>query len=392
MRLHPGREKPLLRRHPWVFSGAVSEVEGNPAPGDVVDVRASDGAWLARAAYSPHSQIRARVLSWIEDEEVDEGFIRDRIARSIARRQTILSRSITNAQREVFSESDELPGLIVDRYDTVRVLQLTTAWADGQRGLLADLFMGLGGCTSVYERSDAEVRTLEGLQPREGHLAGEPVQAAILIEESELRFLVDVIRGHKTGFYLDQRANRVAVAAHAAGRQVLDAFCYSGSFGIACLAAGASHVTFLDSSPSALEQVEAHLDLNALDSGRHDLLQEDVFLALRSMRDRRAQYDMIILDPPKFAATSAQAGKASRAYKDINLLALKLLRPGGLLATFSCSGGVSPALFQKILADAAQDAQVSCRIIERYGQAADHAVALNFPESSYLKGLLVQVD
>ncbi len=392
VRLHPGREKPLLRRHPWVFSGAIAEVEGAPTPGEVIDVLASDGTWLARAAYSPQSQIRARVLSWIQGEAVDDGLLRDRIVRSIGRREPMLSPSITNAQREVFSESDDLPGVIVDRYDTVRVLQLTTAWADGQRELLAELLLELGECSSVYERSDAEVRKLEGLQPREGHLAGEPIQGEILIEENGLRFKVDILHGHKTGYYLDQRANRQSVAAHAAGRQVLDAFCYSGGFGIASLAAGASHVTFLDSSSSALAHVEGNLELNALNQGKHELLQQDVFQALRAMRDRRAQFDMIILDPPKFAATSAQAGKASRAYKDINLLALKLLRPGGLLATFSCSGGISPALFQKILADAALDAQVGSRILDRYGQAADHPVALTFPESSYLKGMLIQVD
>lgn len=390
--LKSGREKPLLRKHPWIFSGAIEAVMGEPAPGDVVDVRASDRSWLACAAYSPRSQISARVLSWQEGETVDRAFIRERMIRSIERRDGILGLSQTNARREVFSESDGMPGLVVDRYGDVRVVQLTTAWADAQRYVITELLGDIGGCSTIFERSDADVRELEGLQPRVGLLWGAPLDSEILIEEAGLRIQVDIEHGHKTGYYLDQRDSRAVVSGWSVDAEVLDAFCYSGGFGLGCLAAGAKHVTFLDSSPTALALLGQNIRLNGLDRGNHGLLQDDVFKALRAMRDRRAGFDLIILDPPKFAATAAQAGKASRAYKDINLLALKLLRPGGLLATFSCSGGISAALFQKILADAALDAGVSCRIIRHFEQAADHPVQLAFPEGSYLKGMLLRVD
>lgn len=391
LHLRPGREKPLLRRHPWIFSGAIQEVIGSPAPGEVVDIKASDGSWLAYAAYSPRSKISARVLSWQEDEPIDRAFLRERLLRSIVRRENLLTFSKSNAWREVFSEADGLPGLVVDRYDDVRVLQLTTAWADGQRDLITDLLEEIGGCSTIFERSDADVRELEGLQPRVGLLWGRPLEDDVVIHEAGLRIKVDIEHGHKTGTYLDQRDNRAAVAEWSAEADVLDAFCYSGGFGLGCLAAGARHITFLDSSPAALSLVDQNLKLNGLDGGDYDLLQDDVFKALRSMRDRRAEFDLIILDPPKFAPTAAQAGRASRAYKDINLLALKLLKPGGLLATFSCSGGVPGTLFQKIVSDAALDAGVSCRIIRHFEQAADHPVDLTFPEGSYLKGLLLRV-
>ena len=268
--LRPGREKPLLRRHPWIFSGAIDAIVGEPAAGGVVDIRASDGSWLAYAAYSPQSQISARVLSWEEDKSIDQVFIRERILRSIRRRDGITNLSRTAARREVFSESDGIPGLVVDRYGDVRVIQLTTAWADGHRDLITGLLADVGGCSTIFERSDADVRELEGLQPRVGLLWGAPLEGEILIEEADLRIQVDIQHGHKTGYYLDQRDNRVAVAEWSADAEVLDAFCYSGGFGLGCLAAGAKHVTFLDSSPAALALVSQNIKLNGPTQVRRD--------------------------------------------------------------------------------------------------------------------------
>ena len=387
--LKPGREKSLKRRHPWIFSGGVARIDGNPQPGDMVEVRSADGDFLAIAACSPQSQIRARVWSWAPCD-IDAGFFAQRVKQAAGLRDALLAEGITNAVRLVHGETDGLPGMIADRYGDTVVVQLLSAGADRWREAIADALAAVPGVTRVVERSDADVRQLEGLPPRTGLLRGTPAADPIIIIEHGLRFIVDVEGGHKTGFYLDQRDNRQRLRALSAGRAVLDCFCYTGGFAISALAGGASAVTAIDSSGPALAAARANAALNK--PGDAEWLEGDVFKTLRTMRDSGRRYDLIVLDPPKFAPTAAHAEKAARAYKDINLLGFKLLNPGGTLMTYSCSGGVSPDLFQKIVAGAALDAGVDARITAWLHAAPDHPVALNFPEGEYLKGLICRVS
>lgn len=386
--LKPGREKSLLRRHPWIFSGAIARLEGtSPVPGETVEVYAADGRWLARAAYSPHSQIQGRVWTFRPDEEVDADFLRRRLRAALEARRLLPLEAQTDALRLVHAESDGLPGLIVDRYADALVVQFLSAGAEFWRETLLDLLRQETGLTAIYERSDADVRLLEGLPLRTGWVADE-AETLRTIHEHGLRFHVDLAAGHKTGFYLDQRSNRLRVRALAAGREVLDCFCYTGGFTVNALAGGARSVLSVDASADALALCQEHVRLNALPAERHAVLEGDVFHLLRRFRDEGRQFDLIVLDPPKFAPTAAQAEKAARGYKDINLLAFKLLRPNGLLFTFSCSGGVDASLFQKIVASAALDAGVDAHILETLTQAPDHPVSLHFPEGAYLKGLV----
>jgi 23S rRNA (cytosine1962-C5)-methyltransferase len=386
--LKKGREKSLKRRHPWIFSGSIEKTSGKPDAGDTVEVRDASGKPLALAAYSPSSQIRARVWSFDVAEAIDEKFFRTRLQRSISMRDQLPAARHSNALRLVHGESDGLPGLVVDRYADVLVAQFLSAGAERWREGILDALKEISGCEAIFERSDAEVRKLEGLQPRVGFARGNRSASRCPIIEYGLNFRVDAEQGQKTGFFLDQRENRQRVRALAAGREVLDGFSYTGGFAIAALAGGAGRVTALESSAPALAIASENLAANPLDAAKLEFVQADVFAHLRTLRDRGAKFDMVILDPPKFAPTAAQARNAARAYKDINLLAFKLLAPGGLLATFSCSGGVPAALFQSIVAGAALDAGVEAKIIERFGAAADHPVALEFPEGDYLKGLL----
>ena len=386
----PGREKSLLRRHPWLFSGAIARAEGNPDSGDTVAVRSGSGEFLAWAAYSPASQIRARVWSWDENEKIDSGFLQERLRRAHAARERLIPAETSDAMRLVHGESDGLPGVIVDRYGEVAVLQLLSAGAERWRAELARGVRELTGCACVYERSDADVRELEGLPVRSGVLYGELPAAGVQLREHDLSYGVDVAAGHKTGFYLDQRDNRKRIGELARDRDVLNCFCYTGGFTLNALAGGAKAVLSLDSSAGALAQARDNLARNGLDAARAEWQEADVFRHLRVLRDQGRSFDLVVLDPPKFAPTAAFAEKAARGYKDINLLALKLLRPGGLLASFSCSGGVSAELFQKILAGAALDAGAEASIVGRFGAAADHPVLLSFPEGDYLKGLLLR--
>ena len=386
--LKPGREKSLKRRHPWVFSGAVASVQGRPESGETIQVRAASGDFLAVAAYSPESQIVARVWDWNE-RAIDRPFFTERIGKALAERQAFIDEAATDAYRLLYGESDGLPGVVADRYGDTLVLQLSSAGAERWRDTIADALLDATGARRVWERSDAEVRALEGLPPATGSLRGPREPARVLVSEHGVRFEVDLERGHKTGFYLDQRENRRRLRDLARGRDVLDGFCYTGGFALNAAKGGARSVFGLDSSAEALSLAKANAQLNAL-SGI-DWVGGDVFQMLRHLRDGRRQFDLIALDPPKFAPTAAHAAKAARAYKDINLLAFKLLRAGGLLMTFSCSGGVAVDLFQKIVAGAALDAGVDAQIIERLGAGPDHPIALNFPEGEYLKGLLCRV-
>ena len=384
--LKPGREKSLLRRHPWIFSGAVARVDGEPGPGETVEVRASSGELLARAAYSPQSQIRARVWTF-GDQPVDEDLLRRRIRIAVQARAVTLDTVEFDSLRWIHAESDRLPGLIVDRYGDTLVLQSLTAGSEKWKETIAEILLAESGLKNIYERSDSDVRALEGLPPCVGALRGAPPESAV-INEHGLQFHVNMASGHKTGFYLDQRHNRQRLRKLAWERDVLDAFSYTGGFTVNALAGGARSVLALDSSGEALALARENVALNELPLARCDWLEADVFQALRKFRDEGRSFDLVVLDPPKFAPTAAQAEKAARGYKDINLLALKLLRPGGLLFTFSCSGGVDAGLFQKIVASAALDAGVDAQIVEHFSQAADHPVSLEFPEGTYLKGLL----
>ena len=385
--LKPGREKSLRHRHPWVFSGAVERVEGEPQSGETVSVVGRDGAFLARAAYSPASQIRARVWSFDARDEIDANFLRRQLTASIERRAALLHDG--DALRLVHGESDGLPGFVADRYADTVVVQMLSAGAERWRPFWGPALVELTGATTVCERSDVEVRTLEGLPPRHGALVGE-VRDRVRIHEDGIAYEVDVVKGQKTGFYLDQRDNRALAGALAHGADVLNAFCYTGGFTLSALKGDARHVTSLDTSEEALELARRNVEINGLDAGKAEWLAADVFVQLRKFRDQGRKFGLIVLDPPKFAPTEKHVPNAARAYKDINLWAMKLLAPGGHLLTFSCSGAVSPDLFQKIVAGAAADARVDLQIRRHLGAALDHPVSIHFPEGEYLKGLWLQ--
>jgi len=404
--LKPGREKSLLRRHPWVFSGAIAQVDGTPGIGETVEICNSHAGFLAWGAFSPESQIRVRVWSWNPEDVIAPEFFRSRLQAALDfRKSPVFSDQcsavsdqlqvtdhwkLDSALRLVHAESDGFPGLVIDRYEDVLVMQVLSAGPELWKETIADLLLELTTARHIYERSDVDVRHLEGLAERVGPLRGDP-STEVIITEYGLRFAVNLSRGHKTGFYLDQCQNRQRVRQIAQGKEVLDCFAYSGGFGLNALLGGAQTVTIVDASNEALSLARKNLTLNNLPAEKVEWLAADVFQQLRKFRDQARQFDLIILDPPKFAPTASQAQKASRGYKDINLLAFKLLRPGGILVAFSCSGGISADLFQKIVAGAALDAGANAKIVEHLEQSPDHPVALNFPEGAYLKGLILQV-
>lgn len=389
--LRKGRDKSLRRRHPWVFEGAIARVDGSVGPGETVDVFSAGGEWLASGAYSPGSQIRVRAWSFQEGEKICAEFIQARLRRAIEARTSLLSACNTTACRLVFSESDGIPGVIVDRYGEFAVCQFLSAGAEYWRDTVVEFLAGSSSVAGVFERSSDDARLKEGLQPREGPLSGKEPPDVIEISEGPARFLVDVRWGQKTGFYLDQRDSRAQVAGLAADTGVLNCFSYTGAFGIRALKEGASHVTNIDVSGEALALAARNAELNGLDPGLVENVDGDVFEVLRKYRDTRRSFDLVILDPPRFAASAGSVPGGARGYKDINLLGIKLVKPGGVLFTFSCSSHVQPALFQKIVADAAVDAGREAQIVRFLRQAADHPVALNFPEAAYLKGLICRV-
>ncbi|HEU4618168.1 MAG TPA: class I SAM-dependent methyltransferase [Gammaproteobacteria bacterium] len=386
-----GREKSLRRRHPWVFSGAVARVEGRAAAGETVDVVDTSGAFLARAAFSPSSQIRARVWTFDRDETVDAKFFARRLERGIATRRRLGLLAPDGACRLVFSESDGLPGLVVDRYADHLVCQFLSAGAEAWRETIVAELGRLLAPAGIYERSEGGARHKEGLASRRGSLGGEEPPPRLEYRSGALRRVVDIAQGQKTGAYLDQQWNRERVAHYAPGARVLDAFAYTGGFALACLAAGAEQATLVESSAEALRHAVEEAERNGR-AGECRMVHADVFEELRALRARGERFGLVVLDPPKFVHSAEQVRSGSRGYKDINLLAFELLEPGGILATFSCSGHVDAALFQKIVAGAAVDAGRSARILERLGQPPDHPVALEFPEGEYLKGLIVEAD
>jgi 23S rRNA (cytosine1962-C5)-methyltransferase len=392
IRLREGRERSLLRRHPWVFEGSIAR--GRADPGETVRVEDASGRFLAWGAYSPASAIRVRAWSFDEGERIDAAFFQRRVARAVALRQRMPIQS--DGMRLVHGEADGLPGLVVDRYGSTLSAQFLAAgterWKDVLAdALLADPVLAHGGCTRLYERSDASARTREGLPLATGWLRGQGA-TAVTLSEHEWRLQLDVAAGHKTGFYLDQRDNRAHFCRwvrHFGLRRVLNCFSYTGGFSVAALAGGAAQVISVDSSGPALAQLQANVALNGLDQARSAVVDADVNSYLRAQLAVGAQFDAIVLDPPKLAPTAAHADRAARAYKDINRLALMLLAPGGLLLSFSCSGGISAELFHKIVAGAAADAGVDGAILQRLESAPDHPTTLVFPEGEYLKGLAI---
>ncbi len=394
------RQKAVLRRHPWIFSGAVKTVTGNPADGDLVTVRSERGEFLARGYWNSQSSICVRLLSWDEAQPIDEAFWRERLRRAIAARQPqnrIAAQGTPAAYRLVNAENDGLPGLVVDRYGEWLVIQALTLGIEVRKAMLADLLGDLLRPAGIYERSDVDVRAKEGLALSTGSLAGSPPPETIEIDENGRHFLVDVRAGHKTGFYLDQRENREIIGdwfrwdEQAAEREVLNAFAYTGGFAVYALGGLARRVVNVDTSAEALKLARRNIALNGYVLDDDDFVEGDIFSVLRYWRDQGRHFDMIILDPPKFAHSARQVESAARGYKDINLLAFQLLRQGGVLATFSCSGAISSDLFQKIVFAAAVDARCDAQIVRWLAQASDHPVALTFPEGAYLKGLLCRV-
>ena len=385
IRLREGKERSLHRGHPWVFEGSVRS--GKADPGETVRIEDAAGGFLAWGAYSGTSQIRVRAWSFDEAERIDGAFFARRVAAAVALRARLPIAS--DALRLVHGEADGLPGLVVDRYGDTLCAQFLSAGVERWKPVLADALLQASGAKRLYERSDAGVRALEGLPVQTGWLRGEG-DTEVRITEHGWRLAVDVASGHKTGFYLDQRDNRALLGRwvrHFGLQRVLNCYCYTGGFTVAALAGGAAEVTSVDSSGPALQRLQAHVQDNGFDAIRSTVLDGDANQFLRDSLQAGGSFDAIVLDPPKFAPTVAHAERAARAYKDINRLALKLLRPGGLLLTFSCSGGIGPELFHKIVAGAAIDAGVDAAILQRLEAGCDHPTTMRFPEGEYLKGL-----
>ena len=388
--LQEGREKSLKRHHPWVFDGAVANVKGRCRSGDTVDVVAADGSWLGRGAYSPASQIRVRIWTFDQQEVIDNAFFLRRIEQAWQLRQRLMQQANTNACRLIAAESDGLPGVTIDLYNNLAVLQLLSAGADKHRSKIVWALQKLLPDVAIFERSDVDVRSKEGLEPLIQPLRGD-IPDEVEIVEHGVKILVNPHTGHKTGFYLDQRENRLAASRYAEQASVLNCFSYTGTFACYALNGGASHVTNVDVSQPALDMASRHIELNGFAPEQCSQVKGDVFEVLRNYHSQQQQFDMVILDPPKFVDSKASLKRACRGYKDINMYGIHAVKPGGILLTFSCSGLMEQSLFQKIVADAALDAGRRVQILEHLSQAPDHPVGLNYPEGYYLKGLVCVV-
>lgn len=389
--LAKGREKSLLRRHPWIFSGAIERVEGKPLSGETLDVFDKGGNWLARAAWSADSQIRGRVWTFDRDEQIDQDFFVRRLQQAQLWRNVVAARDDLTGYRLIAGESDGLPGITIDRYDNFLVLQLLSSGAEFQR---LNLMNALRECypeCNIYERSDVAVRKKEGLKQVTGLLHGEEPPKLLPIRENGVQILVDIKEGHKTGFYLDQRESRLAASRYVNGKKVLNCFCYTGAFGLFALKGNCKQVVNVDVSQPALDIARQNAELNGFDMSRAEFVRADVFKLLREYREQGEKFDVIIMDPPKFIENKGQLAGGCRGYKDINMLAMQLLNPGGTLLTYSCSGLMESGLFQKILADAALDAKREVQFVEQFTQAADHPVLSTYPEGLYLKGFACRV-
>lgn len=389
--LKHNRVKPVKLFHPWVFSGALDKIEPNISPGEIVLVVDNQKKFLSYAFYNPHSQISLRNLEWHENTEINDTWWFNKIKAAVERRKNLLQSQKTNAFRLIYSESDYLPGLIVDYYNNFLVIQILSAGMEKQKELIVKSLNELLKPVGIYERSDTGIRELDGLSKFKGNLSGTEPPNLIEIKENNLTFLIDIKRGQKTGFYLDQRDNRQIISQYTNGLNVLDCFSFSGGFAVYALKGQAKSVTRVDSSAPALLQGSENIKKNNFSLDQSPAVEDNIFLYLRKMRDAGKIFDMIILDPPKFAPTRKDVEKASRAYKDINVIALKLLPANGLLATFSCSSGITAEQFQQVIGWASVDAEKDVQIIHKLGQASDHPIRLSFPESEYLKGLLCRV-
>jgi len=382
----------IKRKHPWIFSGAIEKIEGNPSNGETVQIFTSDKKLIGNGSFSPASQIRVRVWSFDPEEKVDYDFFRKRILIANGLRKKIIDLTQTNGYRIINAESDGLPGLIIDRYSDFLVCQFLSSGTEFNKEMIVEILDEVFKPSGIFERSDVEVRTKEGLQPTKGLLKGNIPDDLIEVKENGLRFLVDIKNGHKTGFYIDQRDNRKLISEFSKGKNVLNCFSYTGGFSVYALASGADKVTQIESSSSVIELSVKNIELNNFNSSLVENITGDVFEVLRKFRDERKIFDLIILDPPKFTESTSQIQKASRGYKDINLLAIKLLNQGGVLFTFSCSGHISPELFQKIIAGAALDSGREVKVIKQLTQSSDHPISSNFPDGLYLKGLVCCVQ
>ncbi|MFZ2325204.1 MAG: class I SAM-dependent methyltransferase [Ignavibacteriaceae bacterium] len=391
IKLKKGRDKSLLRKHPWIFSGAIDSVKENANDGETVKIVSADGKLLGQGSYSSHSQITVRVLSFDPDEKIDSDFFSERINKAIQLRKNIIDLTSTNAYRIVNAESDFLPGLIIDKYNDYLVCQFLSAGAEYWKKEIVEILYSSFNPAGIFERSDVDVREKEGLHPSIGVLMGKEPPDFVEIVENENKFIVDIKEGHKTGFYIDQRYNRNLLSQFSNGKEILNCFSYTGGFSVYALKGNANKVINVDSSAEALALADKNLSLNGFDSSLYENVKDDVFKYLRRLRDADKQFDVIVLDPPKFAESVSQINKASRGYKDINLLALKLLKKNGALFTFSCSGHITQELFNKIIADAANDSGREVHIIKHLTQSADHTVSTSFPEGLYLKGLVCHV-
>jgi 23S rRNA (cytosine1962-C5)-methyltransferase len=392
VKLKKGRDKSFNRKHPWIFSGAIDSIKDINTNGETVEIFSGDGKFLGYGSYSLHSQISVRVLSFNPEDQIDKDFIQNRIETAAQFRKQIINPKTTNAYRVINAESDSLPGLVVDKYGDFLVCQFLSAGAEFWKKETIEILLNIFNPTGIFERSDVEVREKEGLQQSKGILYGKEPEELIEILENGNKFLVDINLGHKTGFYLDQRDNRKLLETFSSEGEMLNCFSYTGGFSVYAIKAGASKVVNLDSSLEALSLAETNLTLNGIAPSKYENVQDDVFKYLRKLRDTNKQFDVIILDPPKFAESVSQIEKASRGYKDINLLALKLLKKNGVLFTFSCSGHIVPELFNKIIADAATDAGREVHILKYLTQSPDHAMLTSFPEGLYLKGLVCKVN
>jgi len=372
--------------HLWVYAGYVHAVSGNPVAGDVVDVVMPNGQFYARGLYNPASKIRIRILTFNE-ESISEAFWRGRIAQAVRLRKRVVSE--TNAYRMIYGEADRLPGLIVDRYDDMLVMQTLSAGMDRRKELLGELLCEETGASQVYLRNDAKSRALEGLPVSTGFLRGEG-PTTLEIYEGTARFLVDVARGQKTGWFCDQRENRLAAARFAVGAEVLEVFCHTGAFGIQAVLAGAKSVEGLDVSEEALALARRHAELNKIQDRCH-YRSTDAFDEMRQIERTGRRYDLVFLDPPAFARSKQAVPRALAGYKDVNLLGIRLTKPEGILITSSCSHHVSEQDLWRVIARAAQDAKRQVRLLEQRGQASDHPILASMPETRYLKCVILQV-
>jgi 23S rRNA (cytosine1962-C5)-methyltransferase len=391
--IRSGREKSIFRRHPWIYSGSILRMDGEPKIlGETVKVISHEGSFLAWGAISPFSQIRVRLWSFDEDEEISPSFFLKRIERAIKARRSIMDRHDITALRLINGESDGLPGLIVDLYGKFLVCQFLSAGAEFWKTTIVEKLNEVLQVDGIYERSDTDEREKEGFPKQKGLLKGIDPPDLIEIREGDCLFLVDIKKGQKTGFYIDQRENRALLSEYSSGAEVLNCFSYTGAFCVFAMKGGASKVVNVESSAQFIKIACMNLDLNGIDRSRVENVEGNVFHVMRDFWKSGRSFDIVVLDPPKFVESRSHLKKAARGYKDINLLAFRLLRPGGLLFTFSCSGLMPPELFSKIVADAAIDAGREGLIIKRLHQGIDHPVSLYFPEGAYLKGLVCRVD